>query len=289
VFTVTQERNQYLTYLLKDDEAPSSVEVVPERGGIVTRWQVRGRDIFYLDEERFTDPTLSVRGGIPILFPICGNLPDNAFVHGGKTYTLKQHGFARDLPWKAIASNTTEGAELTVELTADDRTRQVYPFDFQVFFTYQLRGDTLKIRQRFVNLSPERMPFSVGFHPYFRVGDKTRLDVDIPAATYHDRLAGQSFPYTGSLDFGLDEIDYSFVEISASEAGFRDGDNARRVIIHYDDLFTTLVFWTVKGKDFVCLEPWSGPRNALNTGEQLKYLEPLGSREAIVEFRVSES
>jgi len=27
-----------------------------------------------MDTERFKDPTLSVQGGIPLLFPICGNL-----------------------------------------------------------------------------------------------------------------------------------------------------------------------------------------------------------------------
>ncbi len=78
-FEVAINEQQYKTYVLCDSYAQSEIEVVPERGGIVTKWRIQGQDIFYLDESRFTHPELSVRGGIPILFPICGNLPDNTY------------------------------------------------------------------------------------------------------------------------------------------------------------------------------------------------------------------
>jgi galactose mutarotase-like enzyme len=287
VFTITQTQKQYLTYLLRDEGASSSLEVVPARGGIITRWQVRGQDILYLDTNRFADPSLSVRGGIPILFPICGNLPNNAYQQGDKTYSLKQHGFARDLPWKVIGQDTLTNASLTLELTSDNITRSVYPFDFQLRFTYQLQGDTLRIQQRFVNLSPERMPFSVGFHPYFQVTDKTQLDFEIPSIAYLDQRSQEIHPYPGRFDFNLDEIDVAFTAINRHVASFSDRSNARRISLSYDNLYATLVFWTVKGQNYICLEPWSAPRNALNTGEQLIYLEPQDSREAIVEIRVS--
>jgi galactose mutarotase-like enzyme len=40
----------------------------------------------------------------------------------------------------------------------------------------------------------------------------------------------------------------------------------------------------VKGKEYICLEPWTGPRNALNTGEKLIYIEPDQSCSAVVEM-----
>ncbi len=36
-FTITQNQNQYLTYCLKDEEADAYLEVVPARGGIITK------------------------------------------------------------------------------------------------------------------------------------------------------------------------------------------------------------------------------------------------------------
>lgn len=51
------------------------LRLVPERGGLLSGWRCNGRELLYLDEARFADPALSVRGGMPVLFPICGNLP----------------------------------------------------------------------------------------------------------------------------------------------------------------------------------------------------------------------
>ena len=206
-FTITQNQNQYLTYCLKDEEADAYLEVVPARGGIITRWQICGEDILYLDTERFKDPNLSVRGGVPILFPICGNLPDNSYQHQGRNYTLKQHGFARDLPWQVSKQSSETAASLTLELNSNPATRQVYPFDFQLIFTYQLQGNSLKIHQKVINLSPERMPFSIGFHPYFQVTDKTRLSFDIPSSQYLDQRTKTLHSYSGNFDFNLEEID----------------------------------------------------------------------------------
>ena len=287
-FTITQNQNQYLTYCLKDEEADAYLEVVPARGGIITRWQICGEDILYLDRERFKEPNLSVRGGVPILFPICGNLRDNTYQHQGRNYTLKQHGFARDLPWQVSKQSSENAASLTLELNSNEATRQVYPFDFQLIFTYQLQGNSLKIHQKVINLSPERMPFSIGFHPYFQVTDKTRLSFDIPSSQYLDQRSKTLHSYAGHFDFNLEEIDAAFPQITRHQSSFSDSYHQRQIILGYDDLYTTIVFWTLKDKNYICLEPWSAPRNALNTGEHLTYLEPQSSREAIVEMRVNQ-
>ncbi|MFN9734517.1 MAG: aldose epimerase [Microcystis sp.] len=287
-FTITQKQNQYLTYCLKDEEADAYLEVVPARGGIITRWQICGEDILYLDRERFKEPNLSVRGGVPILFPICGNLPDNTYQHQGRNYSLKQHGFARDLPWQVSKQSTETAASLTLELNSNEATRQVYPFDFQLIFTYQLQGNSLKIHQKVINLSPEKMPFSIGLHPYFQVTDKTRLSFDIPSSQYLDQRSKTLHSYSGHFDFNLEEIDAAFPQITRHQSSFSDSYHQRQIILGYDDLYTTIVFWTLKDKNYICLEPWSAPRNALNTGEHLTYLEPQSSREAIVEMRVNQ-
>ena len=287
-FTITQNQNQYLTYCLKDEEADAYLEVVPARGGIITRWQICGEDILYLDRERFKEPNLSVRGGVPILFPICGNLRDNTYQHQGRNYTLKQHGFARDLPWQVSKQSSENAASLTLELNSNEATRQVYPFDFQLIFTYQLQGNSLKIHQKVINLSPEKMPFSIGFHPYFQVTDKTRLSFDIPSSQYLDQRSKTLHSYAGHFDFNLEEIDAAFPQITRHQSSFSDSYHQRQIILGYDDLYTTIVFWTLKDKNYICLEPWSAPRNALNTGEHLTYLEPQSSREAIVEMRVNQ-
>jgi galactose mutarotase-like enzyme len=277
------EQQQYKTYILSEPETGARLEVVPERGGIVTHWQVQGQEIFYLDEERFTNPELSVRGGIPVLFPICGNLPDNTYTHRGQSYNLKQHGFARDLPWEVVDTDD-DRPSITLALSSSDRTRSVYPFEFRLEFTYTLQGNSLIARQRFINTSTETMPFSAGFHPYFLILDKSQLEIEIPGTEYQDNVSKAVIPYTGQFDWQQDEIDAAFRQLSAQTARVRDGDRGLQLTLHSSHEFSTLVFWTVKGKNFYCLEPWTAPRNALNTGEKLLHLEPGTSLETSFEL-----
>ncbi len=280
MFTISLQEQQYKTYILTDAQTNSQLEVVPERGGIITKWRVNGQEIFYLDEERFTNPELSVRGGNPILFPICGNLPDNTYTYQGKNYTLKQHGFARDLPWQVTDQVTKDRASLTVVLNSNEQTRAVYPFDFELAFTYQMQGNILEVQQNYTNKSSEPMPFSFGFHPYFAISDKTQLEFEIPSNEYQDQKTKEMHSFNGNFDFNRDEIDVAFKQLTSQSASVTDHSRKLKLTLDYDDAFPILVFWTLKGKDFYCLEPWSAPRNSINTGEHLTVLEPGASYSA---------
>ncbi len=277
MFAIALQEQQYKTYVLTDTETNSQLEVIPERGGIITKWRVNGEEIFYLDAERLTNPDLSVRGGNPILFPICGNLPDNTYTSQGKQYTLKQHGFARDLPWKVTDQATEDKASLTVVLNSTEQTKAVYPFDFELAFTYHLQGNTLEVQQNYTNKSSEPMPFSFGFHPYFAVSDKNQLEFEIPSGEYLDQKTKEMHSFDGNFDFDRDEIDVAFKQLTSQSASVTDHSRKLKLTLDYDDVFPILVFWTVKGKDFYCLEPWSAARNSLNTGEHLTILEPGAS------------
>lgn len=280
--TVTVEELQYKTYVLSDDTTHAQVSVVPERGGIVTSWQIQGQEIFYLDAERFKDPALSVRGGIPILFPICGNLAEDSYTLDGKTYHLVQHGFARTLPWDATQHSTDDGASVTVTLKSNDSTREGYPFEFELNYTYKLKGNTLELRQRHTNLSQSPMPFSMGIHPYFAVADKSKLTIELPSHQYQLKGDAMVHSFDGAFDFDQDEIDFSFIDLTGPTATVIDGDRQLKLTVGFDAHYSTLLFWTVKGKDFYCLEPWAGPRNAMNTGDHLLTVAPGDTLETVI-------
>ncbi|MDX2230034.1 MAG: aldose epimerase [Leptolyngbyaceae cyanobacterium bins.349] len=288
MFAIALESRQYQTYVLSDGSQQTRLEVVPERGGIATSWQVNGQEMFYLDTERFKDPALSVRGGNPILFPICGNLPDNTYTHNGQSYTLKQHGFARELPWAVLDQQVAaDSARLTVGLTSTEQTRVGYPFDFELAFTYILTAHALTLHQRYTNRSSEPMPFSAGFHPYFAIEDKAKLQLQIPANQYDDNVSKSVQAYAGGFDFGVDEIDAAFTEISSPVASVTDAGRSQRLTLTFSPEFSTIVFWTVKGKDFYCLEPWTAPRNAMNTGNHLLHLQPNQTLELEMQLTVA--
>ncbi|MBE9011260.1 aldose epimerase [Pseudanabaenaceae cyanobacterium LEGE 13415] len=286
MFSIERRRLQFDTYVLVDRASNSKLEIVPDRGGIITSWQVQGRELLYMDTARFADPTLSVRGGIPILFPICGNLPDNTYTYKEQSYSLKQHGFARDLPWEVVEQKTDGELSFTIGLSSNAQTLEQYPFQFRLEFTYALNGQTLSIEQKITNLSDEPMPFSIGFHPYFLALEKHQLRFEIPATEALDQRTQARYPFFNTFDFAQDEIDWAFLEVSRQVSNVTDLSRHTRITLTAADEFPILVFWTLKGKDFYCLEPWSAPRNAMNTGDRILSIEPGATMNTIVSLSV---
>jgi galactose mutarotase-like enzyme len=284
MFAVNPHFDIYPSYTLTDLDSGNSAVVVPERGAIITSWRVGDRELLYLDRERFLDPTLSVRGGIPILFPICGNLPGNTYTLDDRAYTLKQHGFARELPWRVVAEDTTDAASLSLVLDSNDTTRSVYPFDFTVRFTYRLRGQDLILDREYTNHSDRAMPMSTGLHPYFNTADKNRLEFNLPATAYQNQQDKSIHPFTGTFDFSQSEIDVGLTDLTSTRATVIDRECNLELTMTSDKIDRHLVFWTLAGKDFYCLEPWTAPRNSLNTGEDLISIDPGATLTARVQL-----
>ena len=76
---IFQKDSPYRHWEFINRESGDTLRIVPERGGIITSWISSGREMLYLDYSRFKDKSKSIRGGIPILFPICGDLPENKY------------------------------------------------------------------------------------------------------------------------------------------------------------------------------------------------------------------
>ncbi len=284
MFTITKQAQTEPSYVLTDTDSQSSLTVFPDRGGIATSWQVGDRELMYLDAERFADPTLSVRGGFPLLFPICGNLPDNAYKIGDKSYSLVQHGFARNVPWQVTSQSTDKDASLTIALESDAATRAVYPFDFSVSFTYRICGGELTIDQSYTNKSTEPMPFSTGLHPYFHAPDKQSLSFEIPSTSYQEKQTGETHQFAGKFDFSQAEIDAAFTDVAGNIVIVTDTHQKLTLTMTSSAQYRTIVFWTVAGKDFYCLEPWTGPRNSINTGKDLLHVAPGETMTTSVSF-----
>lgn len=274
---------QYPTYILQDDASGNHIEVVPSRGGIVTSWVVSGKEQFYLDKERYSDPKLSIRGGNPVLFPICGNLPDNSYLYAGETYQLKQHGFGRESPWEVVG-NTEQS--LTIALTANPETLLTYPFDFRVQFTYTVLGNSLLIEQEVSNRTDRSMPFSLGFHPYFAIANKDSIRLDISAQNLWNNVTKTDETYPGKFDFSLPEVDSALYLADHCRSVAMESDQGL-LTIKFDQNYRVFVVWAVQGKNFICLEPWTGGRNAMNTGANLIHLSPQSTKSMAVTYEVT--
>jgi galactose mutarotase-like enzyme len=274
---------------LADTEAASAVLLAPARGAIVTSFRVGDRELFYLDPATLNDVTKNVRGGNPVLFPSPGKLEGDAWSRDGRSGAMKQHGFARTLPWSTRATGTDGAASVTLTLTSSDATRAQYPWDFRADFTFALNAKRLRMTQHVQNTSNSNshgaMPFGLGFHPYFRVADKSRARIDTRATRAFDNLVKRVVPFTG-FDLTQPEVDVHLLDHGSRESAIHLSDGAQ-IEVRASEEFATWVVWTLAEKDFVCLEPWTCPGNALNTGERLITLSPGEARETWIEIALA--
>ena len=101
----------------------------------------------------------------PILFPFVGGVKNKEYRYNGKTYTMTQHGFARDSEFKCIHAGKETSTFL---LTSTEEMKEVYPFDFELFITYTLEKNVLHVKWEVKNPSDETIYFTIGAHPAFR-------------------------------------------------------------------------------------------------------------------------
>lgn len=270
------------------------LRVVPERGGLVTGWRCGEQELLYFDAERFRDPTLSVRGGIPVLFPLCGNLPPGRDLLPGATAPLAQHGFARTMPWRLAA--LAEGDGIALELDATAATIACFPWRFQLRLELRLQPSALAITALIHHLEPLAtdpaaaacagpMPFSLGLHPYLATSSLQDLRISgLPAACLDQRTMTNAST-EGQLAELADGID-----LLAGPAGavrLEDPGASRAITLELQAPLDLAVLWTDPPRPMLCLEPWTAPRGSLLSGDRLLALDRGDSLRLACTYRLS--
>lgn len=256
---------------LRSGEALAEIE--PARGALCARLRLAGEEILYLDAETLRDPAKNVRGGIPVLFPIAGKLPP------GSRFALRQHGFARTLPWEAVRCGPSR-----LECRLRTEARDDFPFPTDALLAFELAERALLLEFTLHNPGDEALPFQLGFHPYFAVADKARARLDTGATRAFDNLAGATGPLP-QLDFTQAELDLHLLDHRQSGTVLHRPPGAP-VRLRYSPEFRTLVLWTLGGRDFICVEPWTAPAGALASGAGILRLAPGERRTLSFEIAV---
>jgi galactose mutarotase-like enzyme len=273
-YQVSTFKDQFTIYELLEESTHSWVRICPERGGIVLSYGVRGQEQLYLDKETFYDPQANIRGGIPILFPICGHLPEGQYEWEHKHFQMNSHGLARIYPWEVVKMETEGQASLTLKLRSLPDMLVAFPFEFELIFTYVLSQGALRISQEYHNLTDRDMPMYAGFHPYFATENKT-LVYETDAAKYLDCNDEAEKPTLGSIDLSETVKSLILLDAKQPQIAFQFPPSAVGTIrMTYDPIFKYMVLWSIPGEPFVCVEPWMAMPNAINLKQGLTYVRP---------------
>lgn len=286
MFIHQEEFDHFPLHTLKDDQG-TLLEIVPSRGAIISRFESKSQPIFYLDRETLNDATKNVRGGNPVLFPICGPLVNGSGTFAGNSYEMKQHGFARNLPWQVVGVEAqADVASIQLRLESNETTKAQYPHDFCVELTYRLTADTLTIDQQFENRSSQVMPFYAGFHPYFTAPDKTAVTLSLDTSNYDDFLTKTTHSIDPTINFEAGaEINGAFHGVR-EPVRFSNFGMPYAIEIGFEAPYQHIVIWALKDKPFICVEPWMGVNYGLNNDISVISLAANSSLKAAVTYKV---
>ncbi len=209
----------------------------------------------------------------PILFPWTGKLPGGAFTYGGKTYAGGQHGFARDLEHRLIRA---QGDIIELALSAGEKTKDRFPFDFTLKSIFRLEGNTVCHTLTVQNNGAEPMPFGIGYHPAFAIP----FDAQHTTEDYEFRFDGMESPLCldtspngllsgkcGYLGTNLRAIpltdtlfandSFCMTNLSSTKLGIYEKDTGRHITCDIAGYPYTLIWSAATPKvRFVCIEPW---------------------------------
>jgi galactose mutarotase-like enzyme len=208
----------------------------------------------------------------PLLFPIVGRLKNDQLHHGGRSFPVTQHGFARDSRFEWVERG---GSSCRLMLTDNSETRSRYPFAFRFVVTYSLHEADLDVVFEIENPGDEILPASVGGHPafnwpllpgtaresyhlHFSDEEPTPIrrlkDGLLRAEPVPSPIAGKSL----ALSERLFDDDAIILDRLASHSVRYAGDRGPSLEISWQD-FRELGIWSKPGgAPFLCIEPWRG-------------------------------
>lgn len=223
-------------------------------------------------------------GGIsPVLFPIIGALKNEQYIIENQTYELPRHGFARR---RIFAVKESSENEVVFELTSDEESLKIYPFQFSLEIKYTLAANKLTVDYLVKNLSQKQMYFSLGAHPGFAIDTENGLnyndyeiafsnDDELQINPLADNLISNQ---TQTIDLENKVLPLSYelfskdalvmTNMRSKELTLRNNKNHHKVIFTFSN-FPYFGIWAAKNADFVCLEPWQGIADLENHNQQL--------------------
>ncbi|MBQ8518517.1 MAG: aldose 1-epimerase family protein [Agathobacter sp.] len=224
----------------------------------------------------------------PVLFPFVGKLKNDSFLHGGKTYTMKQHGFARDMEHQMLSKTETS---IYFKLVTSEETLTNFPFSFVLNIGYELDDNELKVLWEVSNNSVDKhMHFGIGAHPAFNCpihGEDSKAGYKLYFGGVDEIRHHGNDPVTGlSVDEDLvlplenhratitpdffDRCTYIVEGRQTNEVGIEDPEGNRFITVLFD--MPLFGLWSPEGKNapFLCIEPWCGRCDSVDFEGTLK-------------------
>ena len=238
----------------------------------------------------------------PVLFPIVGALKDNFYLYNGQSYQLPRHGFARDQTFR-IAEK--EAQSVTFLLASDDETLAVFPFPFEFAIVYTIDENRLTVTYQIENPGDRPLHFSVGGHPAFKVPlakgtayQDYRLQFEKAETASRWPISKDGLIEKEPVPFLQSESEIPLTkelfkkdaivlkQLQSSTVRLISKKTPHGIEFRFKG-FPYLGLWAAPNADFVCIEPWCGIADSVDTRQNFPEKEGIICLPAEEKFSVS--
>lgn len=233
----------------------------------------------------------------PVLFPIVGSLKDGQFVYNEKSHKLSRHGFARD---KIFDLDGASNQQASFHLSNLANFQDDFPFKFDLNIGYSLQGYSLSVKYTVNNPADKPLYFSLGAHPAFKVPLVSGRDYEDYFLEFSEPENAPRWPITkdGLIDsnpqrffqnqtrlplthelFARDAL--VFKGLKSTRISLKSDKDSHGFNFNFRD-FPFMGFWAAPNANFVCIEPWCGIADSVDSNQRIEdkegiiRLEPKG-------------
>ena len=200
-----------------------------------------------------------------LLFPFAGF---NRLVYDGVDFGIQKHGFCRNEEFELIEANNDN---ITFVLKSNERTKAVYPYNFEFFVKYALVENGYEVSYTIKNTSENEIPIACGGHESFALDNEVENyyvefeneeSFDFLLHNAGGMLTGEKINHgVGKIlplekDFTDNSATVILGNINSRKASLYHKETKEKVVeITFDD-FSNLLLWHPHGSKMLCIEPW---------------------------------
>lgn len=232
-----------------------------------------------------------------ILFPFANRINDGQFNFNGSNYNLQCNEKQLNNAIHGLVYNKTF---LIDELKKFENHAEIklyyeelnpptgYPFKFRVELTYKLTNEFLSLKINVINLDDKKLPFTVGWHPYFKSVDldksKIQFDCIKKIKCNKNNIALGFEPFNSKMPLSLRKrrFDDAFVLENPDVKFFTPEYD---LVLKSSEKESFLQLYTPMNTNAIAIEPMTGVSDSFNNKIGLKKLSPGQSYS--IEWQVS--
>ena len=200
-----------------------------------------------------------------LLFPFAGF---NRLVYDGVDFGIQKHGFCRNEEFELVEANNDN---ITFVLKANERTKAVYPYNFEFFVKYAIIDNGYSVCYTIINRDNRDIPFACGGHESFALDNEVENyyvefeneeNFDFLVHNASGMLTGEKASHGEGriLNLEKDFTDNSATvilgNINSRKASLYNKETKEKVVEITFDGFSNLLLWHPHGSKMLCIEPW---------------------------------